>query len=284
MSYKPVSTDDTSQAERDVNLPHRIHGEVPTLILPERSLFSMDGILMSCIIPPIMGFGFVAFGLCIMYGNAAIIISKWTDNTAIISQAATALFALWHLLALTPALSVVQRVRSEEWWRRLLRGTYFNRANSISSNINGTYGHTFEMLASWLSHYFQLAWITAIIAVILTDIAPGAIHFEIGLNVVPSSFPVPALPPNSIYSNYSKPFFSSGDLVHASMDIAPIYYKAFTYAGVHVKTAPPTFGALVPRPNTIPSQGYHYSMDVYVQFTCHNRKRRSYSYSIAGYL
>jgi hypothetical protein len=282
VTYTQVSMAET-QTKPDIDLPLHIHDGLPTPISPGRSFFSMDGILMSCIIPPLMGFGFVALGLYIIYGNSTLVVSKSTDNAAVISQAVTALFAVWHVVALIPAFSMVQRVRSEEWWRRLLKGTYFNRANSVSSNISGTYGHTFEMVVSWSSRYFKLAWITAIVAVILTDIAPGAIRIQIGLNAIPSLFPVPAIPANSIYSNYSKPFLYSGDLIHASRDIAPIYYKAFTYGGTYVKTAPPAFNALVPRPNITPGQGYRYSTDVYVQFPRYGWKRRSHGYSIAGY-
>src|SRR5882762_6843647 len=106
-----------TQTKPDTDLPLHIHEGLPTPISPGRSFFSMDGILMSCIIPPLMGFGFVTLGLYIIYGNSTLVVSKSTDNAAVISQAVTALFAVWHVVALIPAFSVVQRVRSEEWWR-----------------------------------------------------------------------------------------------------------------------------------------------------------------------
>jgi hypothetical protein len=261
-TYAQVSTDEALQGQPNVDLRLHVHGEVPTPISPERSFFSMHGILMSCIIPPIMGFGFVSLGLYITYSNSTLVVSKSTHNAAVISQAVTTLFAIWHLVALIPAFSVVQRVRREEWWRRMLRGTYFNRANSVSSNINGTFGHTYEMAVSWSSRYFKLAWVTTITAAIIADIAPGAIRVEVGLSGAPSSYPVPALPPNSIYSNYSQPFLNSGDILHASADIAPIYYEAFTFVGLYFKTTPPAYNVLVPRPNITPGQGYRYSTDV----------------------
>ena len=214
-----------------------------------------------------MGFGFVSFGFYIIYGHNTLVISHSTENAAVISQAFTALSAIWHFVALLPAFSVVQKVRSEEWWRRLLRKTSFNRANSVSSNISGIFAHLVEIVVAWSSHYFKSAWIAVVIAIVLADIAPGAIHVEVGSNAVPASFQVPALPPNSIYSNYSEPFLYTGDQFHASMDIAPVYYKANMFAGTYVKAAPPTPNALVPRPNISAGQGYRYLTDVYVHLT-----------------
>lgn len=213
-----------------------------------------------------MGFGFVTLGFYIKYSHHTLVISHSMEHAVVISQAFTALFAVWHFVALIPAVSLVQRVRSEEWWRRLLRGTPFNRANSVSSNNRGTFGHMAEIAISWSSPYFRVAWITAFIAAILADIAPGAIHAEVGLDAVPASFPVPALPPNSIYSNYSQTFISTGDLVHTSVDIAPVYFNAMILATTYVKAAPPKPNALVPLPNIAPSQGYRYRTDVCVHF------------------
>jgi hypothetical protein len=246
--------------------PGQIHGAQPALDIHRKTPFSMKLFLVDCIIPPLMGFSFVAFGLYILYSPSAVFISHSTEHAALISQTFTATFAVWHFLALLPALSVVQRVRSEEWWRRLLRTAPFNRANSVSSNISGTTGHAIEMIIAWSSHYFKASWIVALIAIVLADIAPGAIHIEIGLNAIPATFPVPALPANSIYSNYSVPFIATHDQVQASIDIAPVYYNAITFADTYVTTTPPTPNALVPRPNVLPGQGYRYLTDVYVHF------------------
>jgi hypothetical protein len=213
-----------------------------------------------------MGFGFVALGLYTIYGHTTLVISHSTEHAAVVSQAFTALFSSWHFLALLPALSVVDSVRSEEWWRRLLRTTSFSRANSVSSNIGGTFAHTVEIVASWSSPYFKSAWVAALIVVVLADIAPGAIHVQIGSDPIPASFPVPALPQDSIYSNYSTPFLFTGDQFHASVDIAPVYYKASLFAATDVKSIPPAPNVLVPRPNISPGQGYRYLTDVYVYF------------------
>ena len=264
--YRSVPTDDTLYALTYADNTRRLHGEVLADEARRGSYFSMDGFLVSCIIPPLMGFGFVALGLYIIYGGTPLVIAHSTNRAAVVSQAFTALFAIWHYLALIPVLSVVQKVRSEEWWRRLLNGTYFNRANSVSSNVSGTLAHMVEIVVSPSSHYFKSAWITALIAVVLADIAPGAIHVAIGSNAIPTPFMVPALPSNSIYSNYSEPFLFTGDHVQASMDIAPVYYKANLFAATDVKAVPPTPNALVPRPNISPGQGYRYLTDVYVCF------------------
>jgi len=111
--------------------------------------------------------------LYIIHCRSPLVVSHSTVHVAVISQAFTAVFSIWHLLALIPAVSVVQRVRSEEWWRRLLHGTSFSRANSVSSNIDGTFAHTVEIIASWSSPYYKFAWFAAIVTVVLTDIAPG---------------------------------------------------------------------------------------------------------------
>jgi hypothetical protein len=199
-----------------------------------RSLFSTDSILVSCIIPPFMGFTFVTLGFYIIYGHTKLVISHSTENATLISQAFVAIFAIWHFVALIPALSVVQRVRSEEWWRRLLKTTTFNRVNSVSSNIGGAFTHAVEMAVARSSPCFKSAWIATLIVVVLADITPGAIHVEIGSSMVPASFPVPALPPNSIYSDYSKPFGTTNPHVHDSVKLAPVYFTAMA-TGAFVK-------------------------------------------------
>jgi hypothetical protein len=264
---------DTPQNLPYANEPPQIYEQVPASNFYRRSCFSVDGFLVSCIIPPLMGFGFVALGLYAVHGHTTLVISHSTEHAAVINQAFTALFGIWHFVALVPALSVVQRVRSEEWWRRLLKGISFNRANSVSSNISSTFAHTVEIVLSWSSRCFRSAWIVALAAFVLADIAPGAIHVEIGLEPVPSSFLVPALPANSIYSNYSQPFLHTSDQTHASIDIAPIYYDAVVAASTFVKATPPAYDALVPRPNVSPGQGYRYLTDVYVQVPCNSPKQ-----------
>jgi len=226
--------------------------------------FSIIDFLAQCVIPPLLGLSFVAFGFYIHYNPNPIIISHSTQNAALISQGFTAIFAVWHFFALIPALSAVSSVRSEEWWRRLLHTTTFNRANSVSSNIGGNMAHLVEMFMSWSSPYYKIAWIVAIFAVILADIAPGAIHAEIGMNAIDDSFTVPALPPNSIYSDYSKPFIMTNDTIYDSMDIAPMYLNAVMMAGSYVTAKPLLLNALVPRPRVVPGQGYRYLTDVYV--------------------
>ena len=221
---------------------------------------------MLCIVPPLMGFSFVALGFYIIYGQTTLVISRSTENAAVVSQAFTAISGIWHFVALMPAISIVQRVRSEEWWRRLLETTPFNRANSVSSNISGAFAHMVEAIFARSSPYFKFSLIAAFISVVLADIAPAAIRVEVGLDPIPASFPVPALPPDSVYGNYSEPFFSTDNRVHGSIDIAPIYYNSVGFANTWVKAAPPATNALAPRPNIVPGQGYRYLTDVCVHF------------------
>lgn len=267
-TYQSVSTDETLQTEPYSRVPGPVPMKTQVSDPNRRSFLSMDGFLVSCIISPLMGFCFVALGFYIIYGNTILVISHSTKHAALISQSFTAAFAIWHFLALIPVVSMVKRVRSEEWWRRLLRTTTFNRANSVSSNIGGTFAHTVNICVAWSSHYFKSSWIVAIIAVVLADISPGAIHVKFRLDAIPASFLVPALLPNSIYSDYSKPFLHSDNYIYASADIAPIYLNAKVFADIDVKASPPTFNVLVPRPNVSPGQGYRYLTDVYVYFSC----------------
>ena len=267
-----VNRSDTTNTSLEVQpvsevSPHQlpIHEDAPVAHPRWRSFFSMDGLLVSCLIPPLMGFGFVILGFYIIYGHTTLVVSRSIQRAALISQAFTALFSIWHLLALIPALSMVQRVRSEEWWRCLVKATTFNRVNSISSNLGGSFSHTVDVMGGSSSPYFKSAWIASLIAIVLSDITPGAIHIEIGTDHVPASFPVPALLPNSIYSNYSEPFFTTDPATQSSATIAPIYFTALL-SGTYVKGRPPALHILVPRPNVSPGQGYRYSTDVYVHF------------------
>ncbi|KIM79023.1 hypothetical protein PILCRDRAFT_574042 [Piloderma croceum F 1598] len=238
----------------------------------------MDGLLVSYIIPLLMGFGFVALGFYIIYGRHTLVISHSIEHAAAISQAFTAFFAVWHFAALSPAVSMVHSVRSEEWWRRLLKGTPFSRANSVSSNNRSASAHMAEIVMFWSSPYFRVGLIAALIAAVLGDIAPAAIDVEVGLDAVSASFPVPALPPDSIYSNYSQPFLATGDQVHASIDIAPIYFNAMAFGVTYVKAAPPMPNALVPRPNIAPGQGYRYLTDVvFMNYNCNWSRTRTAS-------
>jgi hypothetical protein len=259
--------DDTEPYDSTPATPGRIREDALTPEPHRRSFSSMDGFLVLCSMPPLMGFSFVAFGFYTIYRHTPLVISHSTEHAAKISQAFTAICAVWHFIALIPVISVVQKVRSEEWWRRLSTGNSFKRANSVSSNINGTFAHTVEVVIASSSRYFKFAWMLSLIAVILADIAPAAIHTKVGLNSIPTSFLVPALPPNSIYSNYSEPFFTIGDQVYSSVDIAGVYYNALLFTATDVKAAPPTPNALVPQPNISPGQGYRYLTDVYVHFS-----------------
>ena len=101
------------------------------------------------------------------------------------------------------------------------------------------------MISSWSSPYFKCAWIAAVSAIILVDVAPGAIHIETSLTVLPKSFLVPSLPPNSVYHDYSSPFDTTGDEVHPSSGIAPVYLAAYLYAGTYVDATPPSCNMLV---------------------------------------
>jgi hypothetical protein len=264
---RPDSTDTTPEIQPDSGTsPGHVHEETLAAHPHQGSSFSVDGLIVSCIITPLMGFGFVALGFVIIYGRTTLVVSHSIERAAPISQAFTALFSLWHFLALIPALSMIQSVRSEEWWRRLLKETTFNRINSVSSNISGAFGHTVEMAIARSSPYFKSSWIATLIVVVLADIAPGAIRIEIGTNLVPAIFPVPALSPNSIYSNYSTPFSYTNPAEHDSIVLAPIYFDAMM-SDTYVK-GPITPNTLIPRPSVVAGQGYRYLTDVYVYLLC----------------
>src|SRR5882724_4302070 len=155
--YNPVPMDEALQTRPNANSLRQINEETE-LDPSRRSSLSMDGFLVSCIVPPCMGFTFVALGFYIIFGHTTLVISHSTKHIALIGQAFAAISAMWHFIALIPAISVVQKVRSEEWWRRLLQTASFNRVNSVSSNISGAFAHTIEIIFAWSSQYFKSAW------------------------------------------------------------------------------------------------------------------------------
>lgn len=234
----------------------------PTPPANSKNPFSYRTLPIQCLLPPLIGFSFVALGLCVAYKPNPIIVSHSINNTVVISQAYTALFAIWHFLALIPVLDAVRSVRSEEWWRRLAHSTSFRRVNSVSSNIGGNLAHGIDILGPWSSYSYQVAWFIAILAVIIADIGPGVIHVEVGFQAVDAAYQVPALPSDSIFSNYSRPFYMTSDFVHASVDIAPMYYASLILVDSYVTAGPPVPNAIVPRPSVTNGVGYRYSTDV----------------------
>ena len=103
-----------------------------------------------------------------------------------------------------------------------------------------------EIAIAQSSPYFKFALITTIISIVLADIAPAAVQVEVGLDPIPASFLVPALPTDPIYSNYSEPFFATSEWVHPSIDIAPIYFNSVEFSNTWVKAVPPAINALAP--------------------------------------
>lgn len=240
----------------------------PARYNPPPTTFSAGKFLLQCLITPILGFGFVAFGFYILYGSSPVVISQSTAHISDISQGLTVLLVLWNFVALAPALSVSDTVKNEEWWRRLVHGTTFNRANSVSSNIGGNFSHAKEMLLSWTSRYYKVAWAAAFIAAMLADIAPSAIHVQSGWKTSGTaiSLSVPALPANSIWSDYSAPFSFTNDTQHSSIDLAPLYYGAVVLSGMLPDVMP---NVLLPRPNASESTGYRYTTDVvFLNYSC----------------
>ena len=241
---------------------HLSYNSEPVRYTPAPAPFSASRFLLQCLITPILGFGFVAFGFYILYGPSPVVISHSTAHISEISQGLTVLLVLWTFLALAPALSVTDTVRNEEWWRRLVHGTTFARANSVSSNIGGNFAHAREMLLAWTSRYYKVAWAAAFLAAILADIAPSAIHVQSGWRVsgAATALAVPALPAGSIWSNYDAPFAFTNDTQYSSIDLAPVYYSAVAFGNMLPDVVP---NALVPRPNASTSAGYRYTTDVY---------------------
>ncbi|KZP14517.1 hypothetical protein FIBSPDRAFT_105279 [Athelia psychrophila] len=237
--------------------------------LSSRHVFSTKSFALQCLLPPLIGLSFVALGLYIVYTPDPIIISYSTTNTIVLSQAFTALFAIWHFLALMPVLDAVRSVRSEEWWRRLTHSASFSRVNAVSSNIGGNLAHGLDILGPWSSYAYQAAWLIAILCVAIADIGPGAIHVDIGLRAIDAEYKVPALPPDSIFGNYSRPFYMTSDFFHASVDIAPMYYASLLVAQSYVTAGPPVPNAIVPRPSVTAGTGYRYSTDVaFLNYQC----------------
>lgn len=253
-AYTTALSSETTNAK--VESPSYEEESAPYNLLPHTP-FSLSGFLLYCLLTPILGLGFVAFGFYIVYSSSP----KSTENIAQISQGITVLFVLWHFIALAPALKVTDSVRNEEWWRRLVHGTTFNRVNSVSSNIGGNMSHTKEMLLAWKSRYYRVAWLAELVATLLADIGPSAIRVQSGLKTVnvDESFSVPALPKDSTYSTYTFPFSFTNNTEHFSIDLAPIYYTVGLQANTEFNAVP---NALVPRPNLSSGKSYRYTTDV----------------------
>lgn len=228
----------------------------------QRSPFSFKTFFVQCVVPPLLGLGYVGFGFYILYAPTPFVLSHSTANQAIISTALIAISSIWHFIALTPIFGLVNNVNSEEWWRRLLCSTTFAHVNSVSSNLSGTVGFLRELFLARSSRYFKAAGIVTILAVITGDIVPGAIHVAVGYASTSASYAVAALPADSVYSNYSQPFTMTNDFDYAPVDIAPMYWNAIMYGLAFITARPSTLNALIPRPTVREGQGYRYSTDV----------------------
>ncbi|KAF7965516.1 hypothetical protein HWV62_43088, partial [Athelia sp. TMB] len=261
----PYDPDDLDPGKlNDIQSPV-LPGNAPT----QEPSFPLAAFILQCVLPPFLGLSYVAFGIYLVCASNPLVISHDTKHTTIVSTVFIALSSIWHFLALIPILGLIDSVKSEEWWRRLLRCAPFARVNSVSSNFGGAVGFAGEMLLFSSSPYFKIAWVTAILAVITGDIAPGAINVVVGFDPANASYKVPALPPNSIYSNFAQPFRITNDFVHASVDVAPIYYNALAFGLSFVTARPSTLNALIPRPTVIAGQGYRYSTDVaFMKYDC----------------
>lgn len=262
LPYDPYDPDPGKFDEASIELlvqPSPVHSAAPTQ--PKRH---HSELFIQCLVPPILGLGYVGFGFYLLYAPAPFVLAHSTANQTLISTAFIVLASIWHFLALLPVLGLVDSVKSEEWWRRLRApsAARFARVNSVSSNISGAVGYAGELLLAPSSRYFRAAWVLAVLAVATGDVAPGAIHVGVGYASQAASYPIAALPPDSIYSNYSEPFESTNDFVHASVDIAPMYYNALAYGMAFVTAHPSAYNALIPRPEVVPGEGYRYATDV----------------------
>ncbi|KAF7982507.1 hypothetical protein HWV62_28106 [Athelia sp. TMB] len=252
----------------DTTHGHLSYTSAPAPYTPAPAPFAPGTFLLQCLVTPLLGLGFAALGFYILYAPAPPAIAHSTAHIAAVSQGLTVLLVLWTVLALAPALGVADAVRTEEWWRRLTRGTTFARANAVSSNIGGGVARAREMLLGWTSRYYKAACAAALLAAVLADIAPGAIHVQSGWRASGAApgLTVPALPAGSIWDRYDEPFAFTNDTQHASIDLAPVYYAAVAFGGMLPDVVP---GALVPRPNAPASTGYRYTTDVVLlNYTC----------------
>lgn len=265
LPYDPYDPDPGKFDEASIELlvQPSDHNNNNVRVQPEqRSPFSFKTFFTQCIVPPLLGLGYVGFGFYLLHTPTPFILSHSTANQTIISTTFIALASIWHFLALIPIFGLIDSVKSEEWWRRLLRSAPFARVNSVSSNFSGVIGYMGELVLARTSPYFKVAWILTTLAVITGDIAPGAIHVAVSFTPTSAAYAIPALLPDSIYADYAQPFTTSDDFVYASVDIAPIYINAIGFDGVFVTARPSTLNALIPRPTVRPGQGYRYLTDV----------------------
>ena len=186
---------------------------------------------MWCVIPPLPRFGFVALSLYIHYNPNPIVISL---NTECSCDQSWLHCSLCHVAFLCPPSHSLDSGLCQEKRVVVTAITYHHLQPCqfcIFQYQQQSIPHDWDVLV--LPPYYKTVLVTVVIAIILSDIAPGAIHMEISLNAIDNSFPVPTLQTNPISSDYSQLFTVTNSTLHASAAIIPIYVNALS-AGTYV--------------------------------------------------
>ncbi|KAH8914508.1 hypothetical protein BT69DRAFT_1326292 [Atractiella rhizophila] len=245
---------------------------VPTSSPLERphSTFSR---LADAFLPSILGLIYVIFCIYVAYSGKNIIISHSTDHATEIRGLVTALTNIWIFFCLLFVDNLVDRIRSEEWHRRLSiashitgneNGLIFAHLNHVSSNLGGTLRHAVDLFTFFpgSSRVFKVVFLSALLSLALNELAPSLLQvvvewYSIGIHNIPIS----ALPLLSIHANLSEPF-SGTDSV-----LTPATFLATALALGGSNSLP---GVVVPVPTILIPNGWDmYASDlVFLTYSC----------------
>ncbi|KAH8926243.1 hypothetical protein BT69DRAFT_1013534 [Atractiella rhizophila] len=149
--------------------------------------------LADSFLPSLLGILYLVFCIYVSYINTDVIVSHSTDRAAEIRGALTAAANIWVFITLLFVGNLVDRIRAEEWYRRLSSASYgskakggdgaeFQHLNHVSSNLGGTLRQAIDLFAyfSGSSRAFKAVFVSALISLGLNELAPSLLQLVPG--------------------------------------------------------------------------------------------------------
>ncbi|KAH8919962.1 hypothetical protein BT69DRAFT_1321786 [Atractiella rhizophila] len=209
-----------------------------------------------------------------------IIVSSSTEHATEIRGAITAAANIWIFISLLFVGNLVDKVRSEEWFRRLTvasqgdgrsegTGVPFAHLNHVSSNLGGALRQAVDLFTFFggSSKAFKSVFLSALLSLGLNEFAPSLLQlvpgwYSVGLH----SISIPSLPPLSIHSNLSVPFSRTASL---ASELSTVYLQA-QLLGTPIRAYRNFPDAIVPLPNiSFTEHGEEYATDFpLIPYTC----------------
>ncbi|KAH8916176.1 hypothetical protein BT69DRAFT_805654 [Atractiella rhizophila] len=221
--------------------------------------------LVEAFLPSLLGIAYVIFCVYVSDASSPPVISHSTAHATELRGATTAIANIWIFISLLFVGNLIDRIRSEEWHRRLMSatevGTPFAHLNHVSSNLGGTLRHAVDLFSFFTgsSRPFKSVFISALLAIALNETAPSI------LQVVPGWYPIgrhnisiPSLPPLSLHANLSTVFSRTST---TSSELATVYvFAKLNNEPIFIYRNFPN--AVVPLPNILSDHGEVYETDV----------------------